>query len=197
MDYNSLLAAVADWAHRSDLATPAATFVEFAEARFNRKLRLSNSAAVTNVTVPSGQSSVNLPNDYQEGRALTSSGGEWTQCTAEQLAERVAAGSADYAYAVYGGAIHLPFAVTSDTALTLSYWQRIPPLSAETTSNWVLSKAPDLYLMTALSIAATYAKNPQMSAFYEMQAQTALEELRASDQGAMYFAAALQPDYVV
>lgn len=40
-DYSTLKAAIADWLARADLTSRIPTFVQFAEARINRELRVS------------------------------------------------------------------------------------------------------------------------------------------------------------
>lgn len=159
MNRSELLNAVSDWLHRADLDTPAATFLQLAESRLNRDLLLSRYATTTTLTIPAAASSVDLPADYREGRSLTSSDGEWTQVSPERLGQRVAAGSSAKEWAVYSGALHIPFAAEEDITLELAYWQRIPALTELVTTNWLIETHPDVYLWSALELAAVYTAN--------------------------------------
>lgn len=197
MNYSEIKSAVDQWTHRADLSPMAVTFVQLAEERMNRTLRVNALATTATLTVLSGASSVALPADYQEGRSLTASDGEWTQCTPEQLEERRAAGSADKAYAIFGGSLHLPFAVGSDTALTLAYWTRVPALSDTNTENWVSTNHPGLYMWLTLAEAAVFVGSAASGSVFEARALQAMRELNDSEVSARYFAAALQSDYVV
>lgn len=197
MTYEQLIAAISDWTHRADLATPAPTFLQLAEGKLSRLLKLSQFSTSVDLTFLAGSSSAELPTDYLEGRSLVGSDGDWTQKTPEQLSRLRAVGSSDKSYAIYGGSVHLPFEVGSDTTLTLHYWQRIPELTSSDPTNWLSENAADVYLWTALAFAATYAKNMQAAMEYEARAQGAIAELRSADQSATWFAASLSADYVV
>lgn len=197
MTYSELVANIAAWADRGDLSAVAPTFIALTEERLNRTLRVNANSASVSLVVLSGQSSVDLPADYLEGRAVTAPDGAWTQRTPEALAELKAGGSNDKSYAVYGGQIHLPFAVGADTTLTLAYWQAIPALTAGDPTNWLSLNHPSIYLFGGLVEACNYVVDAAQAALYESRFSAALADLRASEQHAAYFAAALQPDYVV
>lgn len=197
MNRSELLNAVSDWLHRADLDTPAATFLQLAESRLNRDLLLSRYATTTTLTIPAAASSVDLPADYREGRSLTSSDGEWTQVSPERLGQRVAAGSSAKEWAVYSGALHIPFAAEEDITLELAYWQRIPALTELVTTNWLIETHPDVYLWAALELAAVYTANQAVAVAYGARAAAAIEAVRRADSAATYFAASLQADYVV
>lgn len=197
MNRSELLNAVSDWLHRADLDTPAATFLQLAESRLNRDLLLSRYATTTTLTIPAAASSVDLPADYREGRSLTSSDGEWTQVSPERLGQRVAAGSSAKEWAVYSGALHIPFAAEEDITLELAYWQRIPALTELVTTNWLIETHPDVYLWSALELAAVYTANQAVAVAYGARAAAAIEAVRRADSAATYFAASLQADYVV
>lgn len=197
MNRSELLNAVSDWLHRADLDTSAATFLQLAESRLNRDLLLSRYATTTTLTIPAAASSVDLPADYREGRSLTSSDGEWTQVSPERLGQRVAAGSSAKEWAVYSGALHIPFAAEEDITLELAYWQRIPALTELVTTNWLIETHPDVYLWPALELAAVYTANQAVAVAYGARAAAAIEAVRRADSAATYFAASLQADYVV
>lgn len=196
MNYTQLLEAIASWLHRNDLSTPAPTFVQLAEARLRRELRMSRFAGIATLTVLAGQSAVDLPADYLEGRALTGGSGDWTMRSAEALARLKANGSSDQDYTVVGGQIVLPFNVGGNTDLTLAYYKAITALTT-TPTNWLLTNHPDVYLWPALAEAAVYTQDDALEAKYEARAARAIAEVQADDKAATWFAAELHPDYVV
>lgn len=196
MNYTELKAAISDWTHRADMATPAATFVVLAEERL-QDLKLNRFTTSATLTVTAGQSSVALPADYLEGRGLAGGSWDWTLCTPEQLI-RTAEGSGEvHSYAIYGGNLVLPYAPTEDLDLTLAYFQTLDPLSDSNTTNWVLTYHPGAYLWLALAEAALYVGNEAKRLVFESRAQLALEALRQRDVAGSTFAASMPASYVV
>src|SRR5690242_16410988 len=68
--YSELVTAVQTWLHRSDVAGAAADFITLAEAKFNRKLRLSAMENRATATLLSGDEYIALPPGFLEMRNL-------------------------------------------------------------------------------------------------------------------------------
>ena len=197
MTYAELLAQITAWSDRADLTTVAPTFIALAEERFNRVLRLNAFSTAATVTVLSGQSTVALPADFLEGRALTDGEGrDYEQVTPERLARMLAYGEEGRYFAIFGGSLRMSFVASADTALSLTYWQKVPALTVSNTTNWLSDNHPGVYLWAALAEAAIYTVSPQQGAVYENRAQQAIADLQASERAAAYFAGAITGDYV-
>lgn len=198
MTYAELVANISSWLHRSDMASMAPTFIALAEERFNRSLRCNAFSAIATATVLNGTSSVELPADYLEGRALTdSSGNEWQQVTPEMLAKLRATESDEHCFAVLGGSIHIPFAVTANTDLELTYWTKVPPLTGTNTTNWLSLNHPGIYLSASLAEACVFLEAPERGAVMESRTAGLMAELKASEQFSGYFIGSMQGNYVV
>jgi hypothetical protein len=170
-DYTSLQAAVTEYLARDQdttLIVRIATFIQLAEAKFNRQLFVrqmeQRSIAVVN-TASSEPEFISLPADFQSMRRvrLSSVTGKpclefksGTQMDEYRFCRSDVAGQPRY-FTVFGDEIEL--APTPDAAYTIEmvYRQNIPAL-ASSSNNWLLTLAPDLYLYGALLESAPYIK---------------------------------------
>ena len=170
-DYTSLQAAVTEYLARDQdttLIARIATFIQLAEAKFNRQLFVrqmeQRSIAVVN-TASSEPEFISLPADFQSMRRvrLSSVTGKpclefksGTQMDEYRFGRSDVAGLPRY-FTVFGDEIEL--APTPDAAYTIEmvYRQNIPAL-ASNSNNWLLTLAPDLYLYGALLESAPYIK---------------------------------------
>jgi hypothetical protein len=171
VDYASLQSAVTEYLARDQDATLIAripTFVQLAEAKFNRQLFVrqmeQRSTALVNLA-SSEPEFVSLPADFQSMRRVRLSGVTGGPClefkSGTQLDEyrfgiSDVAGQPRY-FTVFGDEIEL--APTPDDAYSIEmvYRKNIPPLAAND-PNWLLALAPDLYLYGTLLETAPYLK---------------------------------------
>ncbi|WP_441237492.1 phage adaptor protein [Bradyrhizobium sp. 930_D9_N1_4] len=170
-DNTSLQVAVTEYLARDQDATLIAripTFIQLAEAKFNRQLfvRQMEQRATALVDLGSDEPEfISLPSDFQSMRRvrLSSATGKpclefksGTQMDEYRFATSDIAARPRY-FTVFGNELEL--APTPDAAYTIEmvYRQSIPPL-ASNGSNWLLTMAPDLYLYAALLECAPYIK---------------------------------------
>jgi len=171
VDYLSLQSAVTEYLARDQDATLIAripTFVQLAEAKFNRQLFVrqmeQRSTALVNLA-SSEPEFVSSPADFQSMRRVRLSDVTGKPClefkSGTQLDEyrfgiSDIAGQPRY-FTVFGDEIEL--APTPDDAYTIEmvYRKNIPPL-ATNDPNWLLGLAPDLYLYGTLLETAPYLK---------------------------------------
>lgn len=74
----------------------------------------------------------------------------------------------------------------SVTGLTLHYYAKIPALSNTTTTNWLLTKSPQLYLYGALVEAAPYMMDDQRAVVWGTLFEKAIKDFEDSDKGARF-----------
>jgi hypothetical protein len=154
--YSDLSAAIVDFMQDSNQSTKVDTYIALAEARFNRVLDTPDQQSST--TLDGSTTSIALPSDYYEVRGLYLNG----QYTLPLEALTMNALKALYpdnlsgvpvAYAVDGPNIILGPLPNATCTLKLNYKQKIQGLSATNTTNWLLTKHPDLYLLGCLVAA--------------------------------------------
>lgn len=171
VDYTSLQAAVVEYLARDQDSTLVAripSFIQLAEAKFNRQLfhRRMEQRSIAVVDLSStGPEFVALPSDFQSMRRIRLSsvaGKPSLEFRSGAQIDEYRTSTADISaqpryFTVFGDEIEL--APTPDAAYTIEmvYRQFIPPLALGGT-NWLLTAAPDLYLYGALLEAAPYIK---------------------------------------
>lgn len=188
--YDELQTAVANWLDRSDLTARIPEFIELTEARLNRRLRTRETSEIATATVSSEFTA--LPTDFLEDRALRITDGttiyELLRESPETISQWKAwnnTTSTPQYYTIQGAEFQVyPAPDTSYTA-TLIYRQKVPALTTSNTSNWVLVKAPDLYLYGALLQAAPYLRDPEAMASWTALFEQAMSELIASERPAV------------
>jgi hypothetical protein len=190
IDYASLQAAVTEYLARDQDATLIAripTFVQLAEAKFNRQLfvRQMEQRATALVDPESIEPEfVSLPSDFQSMRRVRLSSVAGKPClefkSGTQMDEyrfSIADVAAQPRYfTVFGNELEL--APTPDAACTVEmvYRQILPPL-ATNGNNWLLAVAPDLYLYGALLESAPYIKEDARIQTWGLGLTAALQEL--------------------
>jgi hypothetical protein len=89
-------------------------------------------------------------------------------------------------YSLMNGAIELvpPPATGADVEIDMVYYGKIPALSDSNTSNWLLLKAPDVYLYGALVHAAPFLMDDQrisvFGSFYSQRIEALNDESQKS-----------------
>lgn len=191
--YSDLQSAAADWLNRTDLSSVIPTFISLAEAKFNRELRTRDMLSRSQAS--SSDEFIAMPADFLEmyDLELNMSGISAQQPLAyigpneaKSLKANKIVGKPRY-FTIIDGAFEIIPAPTSSTTLLITYYARIPALSATQTTNWLLTKSPDLYLYSTLLEAAPYLKNDERvqlwaAARQQVMDAMALESERASRQ---------------
>lgn len=158
--YAELQSSIADWLLRDDLTSVIPTFISLAEAKFNRRIR--DYRMVKRATAEVDTAYFAIPSDWQENirfQLNTSPITTLEYVTPDQAAEekRLYNSSGRPAFfTMIGDEFQIVPAPDSTYNAELTYYAKIPALSGSNTSNWLLTKAPDIYLYGALMEAAPY-----------------------------------------
>lgn len=166
-NYTELQAAIADQLTRSDLTTNIVDFITLAEARMNRVLRTRDMETSAAGTFSSGTFS--LPADYLEWISL-----QWTNVRSQDLryaepnserwSRRFRPNGDPQMFTILGGSVRTRPSAGSGS-YTFYYYQKIPALASNST-NWLLTRAPELYYYTALAEAHAFLKDEARAAQY-------------------------------
>ena len=189
-NYTELKASVADWLNREDLTSQIPDFITFAEARLNRTLRAREMLTRRRTTTTDGF--IGLPPDYLETYQLqlpanaTNTPEPLTYIGPDEAARFKATsmtGKTRY-YTIIDGAFELIPTPSSSVELTITYYAKIPALSSTQATNWLLTKAPDLYLYATLANAAPYLNNDERIPVWSQLATSAFDELMMDSERA-------------
>lgn len=178
--YTDLKDTVADFLNRSDLTAVIPTFILLTEAKIRRVLR----GAVARATVTASTYETPLPSDFQEAVSLYHAGTTYRHqidlLSPNQLSEKRGmlseSGVPRYG-AILNRSLLLVPAPSESFTLSLDYYADLEPLSATTTTNWVLTDHPDVYLTGALAEAEPYLKNDERIGVWREQFQQGLLEI--------------------
>lgn len=188
--YSELKTAVADYLNRDDLTTVIPNFIMLAEAKFNRELRVRD--MMTRAQATSANEYAPLPNDFLQHYSLELSSGTpsfpFEYIGAQEAKELQAARTTNknpYRYTVTGSAFEIVPAPNADLDLRIVYYAKIPALSDTQTTNWLLTKSPDLYLYSALLEASPYLKDDERVQLWAMARQQVLDAMNLESERAM------------
>ena len=181
-NYGELKTATAGWLDRSDLTSQIPEFVELAEARFDRVIRVPDMVARDDTFTVDSQYETLPPGFLGVARFLlhSSPNGAMEYMSPARLSarreRRTATGRPGY-YTISGG--NFEFFPDPDQTYTaaLLYYKRLTQLSADEDTNWLLTNNPDIYLFATLVEASPYLKDPETTALWEARLQRAISEL--------------------
>jgi hypothetical protein len=181
-NFTELKSALASWAHRSDLTSQIPDAITFAEAKFNRRLRVRQmEAAMSATSISSGL--ISRPSDLLAVKAM------WNTDTCKTLVE---ARPLDYVMHTYdsGGSIahfyawdRTYFRFEVDTGeVQAVYYESIDALSDGAPTNWLLTANPDLYLSAALAELYLLIHEEDRATLWESKANARIDEMNRQDQ---------------
>lgn len=185
-NFPSLVDAVADWLARDDLTVAISTLVQLAEIRIfddpENPLRVRHMQTTATGTPVDGV--IALPADYLQIQALSVDYGGRQKALDPLSAEGLATtATVPIGYVVVGDEIHIAGKNGGDYSLT--YFARPPALEAAN-ENWLILKAPNVYLFATLLEAAPYLKDQSSVPIWGGELQRALAGMRAADSRARF-----------
>lgn len=180
--YGELVQEILSWTNAPELEQAAPSFIQFAEARFNRALRTQHQ--IVRKRAMSDKQFVPLPSDWLEAKNIQANFSTPTRLRFVTLDEADELRTATYmdrvgCYSIAGLSLELLPTPSSDTEIEMIYWRTIPALTTTNTTNWLLARAPDLYLYASLVQASAYLEKDPRVPMWEAAAAKAIEELNA------------------
>jgi hypothetical protein len=187
-NYTTLVSTVADYLNRQDLSAQIPTFIQLAESDLNTRLRCRE--MIVRATTTNDDEYVRLPLDFLEGINLQLVGGQsplrYITLDEADIVNARQGYNAPTFYSLMNGAIELvpPPATGVDVEIEMVYYGKITALSDENQTNWLLLKAPDVYLYGALVHAAPFLMDDQrisvFGSFYSQRVEALNDESQKS-----------------
>lgn len=173
-NFSTLVAAIKDRANRTDMTdADAEGFIQQAENRLNRLLRMREMEEIATVTTDSlGVGSI--PADFLEMRAVYDSESNLVEFVNPEWII-TAKDASPKAYALMGGDLRLSPAAAE--TLTLLYYKAIPALTSSSTTNWLLTAHPDVYLYAGLLAFAVWRDEDEDIAKWDAALNRAVSEV--------------------
>ena len=192
--YAGLKSAIAGWLNREDLGTRVDDFIDLAEARFNRELRVN--AMIQRASTQATDNYVTLPPDWLQHIAVEVDGlaDAATYVTPEEIYDLSADGLTGLPrfYTIINNALRLLPAPSAPLSIEITYYQKIPALSDTQTTNWLLTRSPDLYLFGALLAAEPYLMNDERVALWAAQSTAIIAAMNMESERAKRSSGALR-----
>ena len=187
-NYATLQSAIADYLNRADLTAQIQTFIQFAEADLNTRLR--SREMIVNATATSDGQFVALPPDWLEAINMMIVGGQSplryiTPDEADTINKAQTYTSTRF-YSMTTGIIELVPPAVNDITIDMVYYGKIPALSVSNTTNWLLTKAPDVYLYGALTHAAPFLMDDQRMGVFSQIYLARVQSLQDESQKSLH-----------
>lgn len=185
--YSALKTSIVTWAMRTgddEFSAQTGDFITLAEKRLNRVMRVADMEAVSSIALTNGEG--DLPSDYLEFRQVKGANGSNLQlATQDWILQKYGASPVDIPYVSITGTRIKSYA-SSSSPLSLSYYATIPALSNTVTTNWLLNKAPELYLYAALLESAPYMMDDARATTWGKMLELAVKDYINADKAARY-----------
>jgi hypothetical protein len=189
--YTTLKSTIADYLARSDLTSQIPDFINLAEQRLRRDLRLRQMLKVATATTTVDDSTVSLPSDFLAMKDLHIDGNPVRVLQFQNTSNffrnsRSSDKGVPTMYTLLGS--EFQFAPYPDAVYTLRmvYYHKPDFLSDSNASNLFLATCPDLLLYGALAEAEPYLMNDERLATWASLYDRGLASLRASDDDSEY-----------
>lgn len=194
--YTELRQEIAEYLGRDDLTLLIPQFVQHAEARMNRELRIKAMEKETILKTSAGSRYVELPNRRTEGnwdvflemRDIRLNGRQIKNLeylAPDKLPEKDKIGS-PVAYTIVGKRLILYPTPDIEYQIELIYYAEVPPLGIAQPSNDVLLTASDLYLYGSLVQSSGYARSTAPLNLWEGLYSQAAQGLQSSDESGRF-----------
>jgi len=190
-DYLDLRVAVAEHVGNRNISDVLSRLTQTAESWLNQKLRSREQITAATVTFTNGSSP--LPADYLEMVAVYDPQSRpMIQGTLQDVRQVM---SNYYRYAIDGSNLYIyGISGTRD----IQYYAALPTLTTSvSTTNWLLSKYPNIYLYAVGLEAAKFLRDAELIQATDALLQRAMNDLKIDDDRAMWGNAAVRPDMVM
>lgn len=187
-NYATLKSTIADYLNRADLTSQIETFIQFAEADLNTRLRCREQIVRAEAT--SDAEFVQLPADWLEAINLHIVGGKqplrYVTLDEADIIKKEQIYTAPNNYSLMNGAIEIVPAPADDIDIEMIYYSKITALSDGNTTNWLLTKAPDVYLYGALTHAAPFLMDDQRMPMFAQVYLARVQALQDESQKSLH-----------
>lgn len=194
--YSELQTAIIAWSHRSGLDVFVPDFIALAEAKFNRLLRTRDMETTASITPASGVGA--LPTGYLEFRRVYINSTpvvELEYLSPENFYLKFPKTAVEISdtsrYFTIEGSNIILSNLTTDTDLSVLYYQSIPNLATNTT-NWLLTKHPDLYLYASMIELCDYIQDTNDAAKWTQKAIALIADITQSDYSGKHSGSAMR-----
>jgi hypothetical protein len=186
-DYGTLKTEIADFLLRDDLTAVIPTFVSFAHEKLNRDMRTRQ--MVQRATASLTTEYTALPGDFLQMRDIRLNSNpvrslEYISSEGQNQEREFygnTSGEPRY-YTIIGETIQVFPSPDTTYTIEMAYYEKIPALVNPTDTNWLLTKAPDIYLYGSLVHSAPYLKDDERIVIFQTLFRDIFNSLKTEDE---------------
>lgn len=173
--YDGLLAYVAEHLELdADTIAQLPSMLRLAEYRMDRLLTIAQRESFINLLASAGSSTVSLPTDLRSVEAVEG----LKQIPLSQLLDAYADKTGDPKFFAIGNQeLVLGPVPAADTTLKLTYLTRLPPLTTQNQTNWLLSENADVYKYALLFQVSTWLEDVAAAEGYRAEMLAIIDEV--------------------
>lgn len=195
--FSELKTDLANWLDRSDLTAQIPSFIKLAEARISRDLKIRAMETRSTASTTASDRTLGLPTGYLEMRNIQLNTDPITslEYLSPEMMDRLWGGSTSgtpKTYTLIGDELFLGPAPDSVMTIEMAYYKKFDALSSSTTTNWLLTNAPDVYLYGSLLEAAPYLQDTENLQVWQAFYQEAVQRLQLADDRDRYSGSVLR-----
>ena len=196
-NYTELKTAVANWLDRSDLTDRIPEFIALAEERFNRVLRLRSMETKETASTVAGQRNLALPAGYIQMRNFQVNSSPLTTLSyvTPEIYDRVWGGSTSGTpkfYTILANEVSFGPIPGSVMEVEMLFYKKFDNLSVSTTTNWLITNAPDIYLYGSMLEAEPFIMNDERVPLWAQALQQGISDLQEQDNKDRHSGSALR-----
>jgi len=196
-NYTELKTAVANWLDRDDLTDRIPEFIALAEARFNRVLRLRSMEVKYTADTVAGQRNLALPASYIQMRNFQVNSSPLTTLSyvTPEIYDRVWGGSTSGTpkfYTILANEVSFGPIPGSVMEVEMLFYKKFDNLSVSTTTNWLITNAPDIYLYGSMLEAEPFIMNDERVPLWAQALQQGISDLQEQDNKDRHSGSALR-----
>jgi hypothetical protein len=189
--FADLKTSIANYLNRSDLTSVIPDFITLTEAKLNRILRIRPMQKRVSTTLTSGDAFVDLPNDFLEATQIFIDSNpnkvlNYVNANQIELENTQESSGTPSQYTITGDEFQLSPIPDSSYTLKISYYAKIPALSTENTSNYLLASYPQVYLYGSLLEAQPYIVNDERITVWMSLFNEAVQLINRDDEQGRY-----------
>ena len=195
--YSELQTAVANWLDRDDLTARIPEFIALAEARFNRILRLRSMEAKYTANTVAGQRNLALPANYIQMRNFQVNSNPLTTLSyvTPEIYDRLWGGSTSGTpkfYTILANEVSFGPIPASVMQVEMLFYKKFDSLSVTTTTNLLLTDAPDIYLYGSMLEAEPFIMNDERVPLWATALERAVTDMQEQDNKDRHSGSALR-----
>ena len=189
--YGNLQTTIANYLSRDDLTSAIPDFIQLAEIRLRRDLRLRQMLTQTSTTATSGGATISLPSDFLQARDVYVDSDPDFPITFATPSIFIRNGRTNQSgvpafYTILGSTIQFAPIPDSDYTIKILYYAAPAFLSTSNTSNLWLTTCPDALLYASLGEAEPYIMNDPRLQTWGALYDRAIASLTRSDEESQY-----------